>query len=441
MKTLAEGEKFQGKENIAFWPLSLIIQIKRSELARVCAASLAVCLLMSSYYIVKVVRSSKFIEDFGSYYLLYSYYFNALFSLLTVFVYNILVEKCDRSRLIHSVFFIVGLIFSVIWILFRIQFNAKILTIAVYLLVCTYILILTALVWSLIHDVFRPEEAKRIYGFILLAAQGGVFFGGKASEYLIEVHKVKTMDLIPASLVLLLLTYFAVLLLSHFNIRKSGKAQTKSTGSFSDLVNLAKNPYARLIGLLVILSTFGGSMVDWQFNRRLETEILVGDARSAYMGEWYGNMALLNILFLLIVGRVTARFGPAAALFGLPTVAIIASIAIIYGASLKVLAFFWILCMSMNYTFYNAGKENLYVPTNKEFRYKYKALNDVVGYRLGDASAATANLLYITLISSTWTAGAAATTFILGIFWFPAIYYARGMYNSAVKVMDEREGR
>ena len=441
MKILAEEKQLREDENVIWWPFSLFIKIKRSEVARFSAAALAICLLMSSYYIVKVIRSSKFLDDFGPYYLLFSYYFNAVITLVTVFAYNTLIEKCDREKLINRVFFVVGIVFTVIWVLNRIQFYPKMLTIAVYFVVCVYILILTSLIWSLIHDVFRPEEAKRIYGLILLAAQGGVFFGGKSSKYLISTHNVKTMDLIPVSLAFLLLTYFAVQLLSHFRVRKSTKAQSKSTGSFADLAKLLKHPYARLIGLLVIFSTFGVSMVDWQVNKLLKTAIASVDERSAFMGEWFGNMALLNIFCLLIVGKVISWLGPAAALTGLPLVVILSSVAIIGGAPLHVLAFFWILCMSMNYTFYNAGKENLYVPTDKEFRYKFKALNDVAGYRFGDASAASAILLYIHLISATWTAGVAAASFILGIAWFPAIYYARGMYKSAVKVMDEREGK
>ena len=437
---MVDDTEFKEEDNVVCWPLSLIVQIKREEVTRFCAASLAICLLMNSYYIVKVVRSSKFLSDFGPYYLLFSYYFNAAITLITVFAYNTLVERCDREKLINKVFFIVGLVFTVIWVLYRAQFYPKLLTVAVFFVVCVYILILTSLIWSLIHDVFRPEEAKRVYGIILLAAQGGVFIGGKASKHLINAYEFKTMDLIPVSLVFLLLTYFAVLVLSHFKVRKSVKAQSKTTGSLSDLSNLFKNPYARLIGLLVIFSTFGGSMVDWQVNKLLEKTIAVADERSAFLGEWYGNMALLNIFCLLIVGRVISWLGPATALGALPVVVILASIAIIAGAPLKVLAVFWILTMSMNYTFYNAGKENLYVPTDKEFRYKYKALNDVAGYRFGDASAASAILLYIHLISSTWTAGVAAATFLLGIVWFPAIYYVRGMYKAAVNNTIEREG-
>lgn len=91
----------------------------------------------------------------------------------------------------------------------------------------------------------------------------------------------------------------------------------------------------------------------------------------------------------------------------------------------------------MNYTFYNAGKENLYVPTERDFRYKFKAIIDAAGYRFGDASGATATLLYIHFISATWTAGAALITFLVGIVWLPTIYFTQKRYKIAVA---SREG-
>ncbi len=421
------------------WPFSLILDIKREEVGRLLAASLAVALLMNSYYIVKVVRSSKFLDHFGPYYLLFTYYFNAVITLGTVFVYNKMTERFDREKLVNYVFLVVGLIFGSIWLLNNTGFYPKVLTVVVFFVVCVYILILTALTWSIIHDVFQPHEAKRLYGVILLAAQGGVFIGGKLSKTIIKDFGYTTMDLIPFSLAFLFLTFLAVRLMGHFKVRATGKGKSKSTGSFSDLANLLKNPYARLIGLLVVFSTFGVTMVDWQVNKMLKTAITVADDRSVFIGEWYGNMALLNIVLLLLAGRVISLLGPAFALACLPCAVILASIATLAGAPLGIMAFFWILSMSMSYTFYNAGKENLYVPTEKSFRYKFKALNDAAGYRFGDASAASAILVYIHLISATWTAGVAAASFILGIAWFPAIYYAKQLYNKEVVINQERE--
>ena len=123
----------------------------------------------------------------------------------------------------------------------------------------------------------------------------------------------------------------------------------------------------------------------------------------------------------------------------MPLAAAAASVASMAGAGLNLLAFFWILCQSMNYTLYSTGKENLYVPTDRMFKYKYKAINDGAGYRFGDATAASSILLYVNLVSSTWTAGIGAAVLVLAVFWFPAVFLAGRRYRKAARTMEDTE--
>jgi len=393
--------------------LAFLADVRPGEAARLMTAAAAMFFLMTSYYILKVIRSSTFLDEFGPYYLLFTYYGNALLTLAAVFLYNRVITRFPRATAVVRVYAAVGLVFGCVWLLNRLDVAPRLMTLINYFSVCVYILILTSLLWSLVHDVFSPDEAKRLYGVILLAGQAGVVLAGKVTELL--AAPLGTMNLVPIGLLFLGLTFLAVRRLETFEVRtRSEKPSTSSTNALADLGGLLRHPYARLIGFLVICNTFCLTTVDWQVNNMLKTAIVQPDARTEFYGLWMGRLGICNIVLLLIAGQVIARFGPASAMVGLPFMAMAAAGSTLTGQTLPVVAAFWILCQSMSYTLFNAGKENLYVPTERVVRYRYKALNDAAGYRFGDATAATSILFYLHGISATATAGIGVATLLVG---------------------------
>jgi ATP/ADP translocase len=82
-------------------------------------------------------------------------------------------------------------------------------------------------------------------------------------------------------------------------------------------------------------------------------------------------------------------------------------------------AYFAIGLSCLNYTLYQVGREVFYVPTDKNARYKIKAICDTCGYRLGDLTGAMSIGLYTMLF--TFLGGLNFLIFALGLVWFPLI--------------------
>ena len=169
----------------------------------------------------------------------------------------------------------------------------------------------------------------------------------------------------------------------------------------------------------------------------LETEIVGQDAKTEYFGNCFFYQGFLNIGLLLLAGKILPLVGPAAGLIVLPVVAILACINYFRSGALDIAAWLWILCHSTNYTFYNAGKEVLYAPAEREVKTRFKALNDAAGYRGGDAAAAIYIVGYLWLLPAIGFAGLSVAGLGVGVVglafvWVPTIFKANKAYHAAV---------
>jgi ATP/ADP translocase len=426
-------------------PIELgIVTIYRSEFKKLSYSALALFLLMISYYIMKAVRGSTFLHEFGAKGLLPTYMINGLLTFLAVLGYNKLAAKYERTALIKNVFLVISAIFLGIWGLNIIpggELLGKVMILINYFTVCVYILILTALLWSQINVVYTADQASRLVGIILLAGQAGASIGGRITKLL--AVKLGTMNLIPVSLLFLGATYLVMQKIQTFDTGegriKDNKVLKKDTGSLSNLKDLVKHPYARRIGILILFSMIAVTCVDWQFQRMLETEIIGKDAKTEYFGNCFFYQGFLNIGLLLLAGKILPLVGPAAGLILLPVVTILASINYFRSGALDIAAWLWILCHSTNYTFYNAGKEVLYAPAEREVKTRFKALNDAAGYRGGDATAAIYILGYLWLLPTVGVAGLGVGIIGLAFVWIPTIIKANKAYYAAIKKNELKE--
>ncbi len=155
--------------------------------------------------------------------------------------------------------------------------------------------------------------------------------------------------------------------------------------------------------------------------------------RSAFLAGNDKIMALLNIVMLFVVApRLLRWLGPGWTVLFYPLATIAATIAFLYGVKVHTAAYFAIALSVLHYTLYLVGKEAFYVPTDKETKYRIKAIIDTFGYRLGDAlggGVSTLYLLVLALIGSDFIAGLGFFIFLAGIVWIPATVYSDKEYK------------
>lgn len=548
--------------NFLTFLLSPITTIYKQEQIHALIAFFAYFLLMASYYMIRPTRSSLFLKEWGWEAMPIFYLIIAVFTLITTFGYNFFVGICSRAKLIRIVFSTTILSFIAFWLLYKLGYYPREVTIFWYIWVCIYILFLTALFWSLNHDLHTAEQSRRLYPLLLLGAQAGVYFGSNMTQILLKKWEIGNYNLIILSSLLLLGVW---ILLEILSFRQTSRQTTsldtpQNTQSFKGLLKLLKNPYPLSIAAIVVIGTFAFTICDLQYKRLLSYEIqapceytlkdfsdiegilkkiqspqnnimsslhknlsqnfrlklenhqphlpmdvlfqealvkeinallhsldlykeenlkdikisreiqkklketqekprwnrlildsiLAGEIhkkrtliekdaneQTAFLADNDKIMALCNIIMLFIIApRLLRWLGPGWTVLFYPLATIAATFAFFYGVKIQTAAYFAIALSVLHYTLYLVGKEAFYVPTDKDTKYKIKAIIDTFGYRLGDAlggGVSTLYLIFLSMIGSNFVAGLGFFIFLAGFVWIPATLYSDKEYKRLTK--------
>jgi ATP/ADP translocase len=101
--------------------------------------------------------------------------------------------------------------------------------------------------------------------------------------------------------------------------------------------------------------------------------------------------------------------------------------------NLELAAWLSTLVHCVSYTLFNVGKEVLYVPTDSQVKYRFKAVNDAFGYRLGNATVATYIMACRVIAETRMFLGLNAALMGLCLAWLPLIWIADRAYHVEAK--------
>jgi AAA family ATP:ADP antiporter len=126
--------------------------------------------------------------------------------------------------------------------------------------------------------------------------------------------------------------------------------------------------------------------------------------KNAYIGAFYGNYFFwVNVSAVLlqafVASRLVKRFGLAGVLFALPFISLGAYGFVALGATLSIVLFAKTAENSTDYSVMNTAKQLLWLPTNREEKYKAKQAVDSFFVRMGDLLAA-----FVVFAGTNWLA-------------------------------------
>lgn len=153
---------------------------KKEEAAKVILCFLSLFFLLISYYIIKPLRTSKFLSEFDPNMLPLMSIGVVVLSLVITKIFNYFGDRVEKYRLVAVTFFIivfVELVFG--WLLISAN---KPSVIAFYFFSSVYFMLALAATWACINDIFTPEQGSRCYGFIAL----GSTLGGIAGSQILD---------------------------------------------------------------------------------------------------------------------------------------------------------------------------------------------------------------------------------------------------------------
>jgi AAA family ATP:ADP antiporter len=239
------------------------------------------------------------------------------------------------------------------------------ISVVFYIWTSVYNLFITSVFWCLMADVFRSEQAKRLFGFIGVGGTLGSITGSLLTSVLAQ--RIGTVNLLLISVALL---EAASLVVARFpraaampNPSFDSAAEERPIGGtvWAGITSLMRSPYLLGIGGFQILYTIGSTFLYFALTGIVGKYFAGAAERTTVLG-WieFAVQTLTVITQIFLTGRVIRWLGLAATLALLPALTILG-----FGLT-------------------NPAVEVLFTVVPREDKYKAKSFIETFVYRAGD---------------------------------------------------------
>lgn len=425
------------------------------ELGRILRCAAALFFLFLSYYLVKPLRNSQFLTEFGPYALPWIYLVVSIGSVVVTKVFQWCSLRFSRRQVVAGTF--LWAIGCKAYFLVALPRGGQSITALFYLWASVYFLLLVSTLWGCLNERFRVDQCQRCFPFIALGSTVGNIAGAWLAE---RMKNQGTVSLGYAAL-----ACFLSLLLLWRELAYPVQMQAKSrenrpaAGGFGWLRDQSLRAIAMMVLALAVYST----STDFITQRRLDVSIgqaayasqigplwsdgyaeisalrnlpsarqepalqalaqahgldpeqLVasyarykidfGNRLSGVFASIFQYQGVLGILILGVLCRPFLRtFGLSAALIVMPTFAFCVTVVLMFPLDVMWVQLILVLSGSLNYSFNNAAKEMLYTSTDREAIIQAKPFIEGPLMRLGDVLCSLLTILSgLTVARMGWT--------------------------------------
>ena len=258
---------------------------------------------------------------------------------------------------------------------------------AFFVWVSVFNLFAVSLFWAVMADVYRSEPSRRLYGVIAAGGTLGALVGAAITATLVETVGVPALLLVSlAMLELGLWCMFAIHRQAHVAAATTDAGDAVIGGSALDGFRLAlASPYLLGVCGYMLLYTIGSTFLYFLQAQIVDATIDGRAAQTVYFANvdlWVNGLTLLLQLFL--TGRLMARLGVGLTLAALPLISILGFLGLGLAPVLGAVVVFTVARRVTNFALSRPARETLFVPLNRNAKYKAKNLIDTVVYRVGD---------------------------------------------------------
>jgi AAA family ATP:ADP antiporter len=254
--------------------------------------------------------------------------------------------------------------------------------------VSVYNLFVVSIFWQLNVDLFSPEQAKRLFGFIAAGATIGAIAGSAATAALARV--VSPIALLLGAAVLLEVAVFAIghlSLLSPALSRSGGGNEERPIGGsvLAGITHALRSPYLVNVSLFILLFAISSTFLYFQQAGIVAHSFSDRGAQTAFFATVDLAVNTLTLFVqLFLTGRILVWLGVALALAFLPALTAIGFGTLTLLPTLPAIALFQVLRRAGDYAIARPTREVLFTVVPREDRYKAKSFIDTFVYRLGD---------------------------------------------------------
>ena len=345
--------------------------------------------LLAAWFIMRPIREQMGVAG-GTKNLPWLYAGTLLSTLLIHPPFAALVARFPRSRFItlSNRFFILNIL--IFFALFKALPEGHHVWVSRVFFVWTSVfnLFVVSVFWAFMVDVFRTDQAKRLFGFIGVGGTLGGIAGAAVTAAFAHLAGP-----IPLFLVSALLLEVAVQCVQRLNREATPPERADGTGAetliggqtLAGISHVLKSPYLLNICLYMLFFTVGSTILYFQQAHIAERAFPDRAEQTAFFARLdlaVNSVTLVTQLFL--TGRLMKWLGVSVMLTLLPTLTIAGFLTLGLAPTLAVFVVFQVLRRSGEYAVARPTREVLYTVLAREDKYKAKHFIDTFVYRSGD---------------------------------------------------------
>jgi AAA family ATP:ADP antiporter len=369
--------------------LAVFAPVRRDEVAKVALLAVNVFVLLSAYYLLKVVREPLILLGGGAELKAYASAGQTLLLLAIVPGFAALAARVDRVRLLTTVQLIAVASLAVFYALA--QARAPI-GLAFYLWLGIFNVLVVSNFWSFANDVYTPEQGRRVFAVIGLGGSLGAIAGAFAPHALRAVLGLHALMLVAAGGLLVSIVIYHLVDRGEPPHAAPREAPAHATADAFRLV--LRDRYLRVLAFMLLTATVINTTGEYVVGRMVteHAHALPTYSRDDYIAGFYSDYyTMVNVasavLQGLVVSRVMTRLGVRRALLILPVMALGGWLAVVLYANLLTVRIEKTIENSLDYSVHNTVRQALFLPTSRAGKYQGKAAIDTFFFRMGDVVA------------------------------------------------------
>ncbi len=371
--------------------LRRIVDVEPGEGRALVLAFVYFFLLLSSFAVLRPVRDAMAIAS-GVKNLPWLFTGTFVTMLVVVPIYGVLTRRVPRRRFIPIVYRAFAVMTVGFYFLLAARTGVIAAASAFYIWVGVYNIFVVSVFWSFMADVFRADQARRLFGFI---AAGGTL--GSIAGPFVTIWLADAMGAAPLLLVTAVLLELAVQCALALDRSGSGGRGPRSQeadapvsgGVLQGFLLVVRSRYLAAIALHVFLYSLTSTFL-YVEQQHLVAAAGKGSAQHTVIFAQIDLITQLATLAIqvLLTGRILRHLGVAVALATLPVITAIGSGVLVAATTLPVLILFQAIRRASQYALERPGRESIFTTTGRDVRYRSKNFMDTVVFRGGDSLTA-----------------------------------------------------
>jgi AAA family ATP:ADP antiporter len=284
--------------------------------------------------------------------------------------------------------------------LFKFDPDSRSVAIAFFVWLSVFNMFVVSIFWSFMVDVFRDEEAKRLFGPIAAGGGTGAIIGPLLTQTLAE--RVGVDGVVGLSMLLLLATLPCIRGLANWAERHHGGFVLPATdpeariggSAFAGMKLVTKSPYLLAVFAIIAIGSVAGTFMYFELQQIAAAAYPELGARTTF----YARLDVaVNVLTFLLQGFVAAwlirRFEIGGALLVVPAIALASFAWLAAMPQLMPLAISQVIRRAGDFGIGRPCREVLFTIVDRETKYKAKNFIDTVMQRFGDMVGGWLHLL------------------------------------------------